>query len=215
MLGALAAAASVSGYVLAQDHVAASAEAQLRDQAAAFDAGKVDLPPTHASQNAVPRVRFADALMSARVAQRLAIGDARRAPLLDRAAAELSTLQSARPYWGERAATLAFVEMLRSGDSSPAALNALSESYREAPYLRQSGSWRVEYGLRQWEQLDAETQAHLLDEAVWLSRDDVKILNGMLDAMRGTQAYRGFMTRWVISRRDDADFGPVNGLPPQ
>jgi hypothetical protein len=215
MLGALAAAASVSGYVLAEEHIAATAEARLRDQTAAFDAGTVTLPPADTPRGSVPRVRFADALMSARAAQRLNLGDARRGPLLDRASTELSELEGARPYWGERDAAIAFVETLRSGDTSPTALHALSQSYREAPYLRQSGSWRVEYGLREWENLDSEARAHLLDEAVWLSRDDVRVLNGTLDAMRGTQAYRGFMTRWVISRRDDADFGPVDGLPPQ
>jgi hypothetical protein len=203
----LAALIAWSATILVQERVVTGAEERLDRQTAAIAGDKpvIPPPPEPLAASAPPRALLADALLRARAAQPLGEGAERRS-LIDQAADELTAAAGARPYWGERQATVAFVQTLRDGDDSTPALQSLGRSYDVTPYLVHAAPWRVAFGVRHWNMVAAATRDHIVDEAVWISRVDPKTLDGIFGLFRGTAAYEPFLRRWLTARRGDADF---------
>lgn len=167
------------------------------------------LPPQSA------RAILADILLRARAAQFMRDDDPRRVLLLGQAQAQLDRIEGAHPYWGEYWAVRAFVMAMLKGDRSSDTVGAFNRSYRETPYIYQSADWRVDYALRNWGSLSPDIRPHAIREMVWLARREFTDRDRLIPQIRETDAYRLFMIEWLAVRSRDADFSPVEGLPPQ
>lgn len=147
-----------------------------------------------------PRAIFAEALATARAAQRERDAQERR-DLLDDADRRATMAASARPAWGEAWALAAWVRGLRDGSDSAAARDALSASYRATPFLRHAGAWRVGRAFATFDLLNAQVRARAVREAVWLMRIDPDLVAPVMASARGSSAYRPVLLEW---RRDRA-----------
>ncbi len=152
-----------------------------------------------------PRAQIADALTLARAAS-VATSEAERQRQLGEAGRLLASANALRPDWAEGQVSASFVSSLRTGEPAKRlAAQQLAASYRAAPFLRDSGLWRVREGLSSWSQLPAWSQSRLVDEGVWLARLNDPLRADVFDMVRGSPAYPAFARRWLELRQGDAD----------
>jgi hypothetical protein len=127
----------------------------------------------------------------------------RRAAMLDRAAAAIATLQVRRPDWGDAAVAEAFVASQRHGIGDARTIDALSRSYRAAPFLHEAAAWRVHVGALAWDHVPPATRGAIAAEAVWLSRFSPQDHDAVFALMRRSGGYRAFLLEWRKLRATD------------
>ncbi|MDZ7281830.1 hypothetical protein N4G62_07300 [Sphingomonas sanguinis] len=152
-----------------------------------------------------PRAQVAGALILARAAT-VATNETERQTQLGDAGRLLASANARRPDWAEGQVSASFVSSLLAGEAAKRlAARQLADSYRAAPFLRDSGLWRVREGLSSWSQLPAWSQSRLVDEGVWLARLNDPLRADVFDMVRGSPAYPAFAQRWLELRQGDAD----------
>lgn len=92
-----------------------------------------------------------------------------RASFLSRAQSRLSHVLALRPEAGQATLLRAYAVGLRSGRGTPEVTRLVAESYRQAPFLRDEGEWRVRYVTTHWIDADAVLRRRSVEEALWLS----------------------------------------------
>ena len=139
-----------------------------------------------------------------------------RRAVLDTAILAIMRARPRRLYWGEASAILAYARSQRDGIAAPATLASYAQSYRETPYLPNSGPWRIDYGFANWDRLAPDTRTALVNEAVWYARKGPGQRHAVFDRVRASSvgAYVVFMKVWLASRVGDADFVPLDGETP-
>lgn len=147
---------------------------------------------------AAPRAQLATAIFLARRAHSLP-PEARRADI-DRGRTAVRAAIGARPHWAEAWVALAYLESLGGAERSPWAVSALAASYRDAPFIKGSASWRAGFGLRHWLSLTPQTQVRVVDEAVWIAMQDGRARVALLALARKGPAYQPFLRRWHEAR---------------
>jgi hypothetical protein len=113
------------------------------------------------------RLKVLDALILARRASAAPL--ASRAALLDRAGALLVAARTERPGFAQATLVEAYLSGVRNGGADPAIMALLTCSYRESPFLKDGGEWRIRYAVGHWAQLDLDLRDRVIEEAVWLS----------------------------------------------
>lgn len=130
---------------------------------------------------------------------------------------DLETARAARPIWGDAATVLAYARTLENPVSMSAVASALSESYRDAPYVKDVARWRIETGLWCWQFLPAPARERLVAEAVWYVRLRPHERVAIFRLMRLSPAYQPFLLAWHAVRSEDSDWGrdraPTPALP--
>jgi len=161
-------------------------------------------PPSLVNDPGSPaaRVGLLHALRLAQAAEPMSAGP-RRQQLLDRAIQGVGQASHKRPAWGEAELVTAYAHALRDGLDDPRTWQALSASYRNAPFLRQAAAWRVAAALACWSRLSKQTQRAVVEEAVWISRIAPDTHPATLALMRGSDAYMAFVLRWRELRATD------------
>jgi hypothetical protein len=113
------------------------------------------------------RLKVFDALFLARQASAAPL--ANRGALLDRADALLSVAITQRPGFAQATLVQAYLSGVRHGGADPAIGALLKRSYRESPFLKGEGEWRIRYAVAHWLQIDDDLRDRVIEEAVWLS----------------------------------------------
>jgi hypothetical protein len=124
-----------------------------------------------------------------------------RALALSNAGGFLAQAQSARPVWPSLRVAEAYQAMLLPGQQQKA-LTAFAASYAGGRFLPYEGLWRVAFGVRHWQQLDAKTRASMLEEAVLLTRMDGGLRRQIEAILGDSPAAVGFQLRLAAARRD-------------
>jgi hypothetical protein len=156
-----------------------------RDLAIAQQADYRAAAPPLFDQNALPaRAALLHSLALTQAAINVANADD-KSQLLDAANRMADQADSGRPGWGEVSVARAYVAVANGQATDSATIRLFAQSYAEAPYLRGAVVWRLRYGGALWDRLDTATQAHVLDEAIWLS------LLGPANYMRAHSALQG------------------------
>lgn len=151
----------------------------------------------------VPTARLlaTDALFLARQAAYLPPGRRREAMLMRAQRLSLAARQE-RPHWGEGWVIAAFVASLRSPTDHEQERRALIRSYADAPFLEQSGYWRVERTIAHWDAMPPSTRNRMIDEAAWLLlRGEVENRTRLFGIVRASPAYRPAFMRWYALRQ--------------
>ncbi len=91
-----------------------------------------------------------------------------RGILLAQARRYVQVAEHVRPHWGEMWVVKAFVYSLSSREFSAIERDALIHSYLDAPYLHNSGRWRAQRSLVEWDALPRFVQDRVAKETVWL-----------------------------------------------
>jgi len=92
--------------------------------------------------------------------------------LTDEAEWRLTRALSVQPASGSWWTWLAYARSLRTGDAA-GVVDALTHSYQAAPFLAEEGPWRARTAALNWDRLGRPTQAHLIDEVIWMRDVDV------------------------------------------
>jgi hypothetical protein len=197
--------AIAGAFELATEQRVSLSESIVATQAAAITRGAVWSPPLLGNALDQPaRALVADALIRARVAQREANPE-QRARTIGEARDLITRAESLRSDWPEALTVEAYIDSLDHGPLSPETMDALARSYLAAPFLRETGPWRVQAGLKGWARLSEKTQRSVVDEAVWIGRLSKPQGQVIFALARDSGAYVPFMRRWAIERTGDAD----------
>ena len=113
------------------------------------------------------RLMVFDALSLTRQASAAPLED--RAALLERAEALLASASAQRPGFAQATLVQAYLSGVRGSGADPAIRVLLKRSYRESPFLKGEGEWRIRYAVAHWVQIDNELRDRVIEEAIWLS----------------------------------------------
>ncbi len=145
--------------------------------------------------NAVARGALANAMILAQTAQfQPDIRIKARTTALARD--DIEHALAARPTWGEAWMVKSYIAAVEAGSASPEALDALTRSYEQAPFLRHAADWRVAFSFQYWNALSPATRRHAVDEAVWAGALDGALRVRFFQLARGSQAYPVLASRW-------------------
>jgi hypothetical protein len=113
------------------------------------------------------RLKVLEALILARQASAAPV--ASRGLLLGRAGALLAVADTERPGFAQATLVEAYLSGVRNGGADPAISALLKRSYRENPFLKDEGEWRIRYAVEHWTGIDRDLRARVIEEAAWLS----------------------------------------------
>ena len=138
-------------------------------------AGRVDAPLQETLEGCAygcnPRMHLALARLIALDAVS-ARDSGRREASLRTAEHQVTQALASRPGWGQAFIELSFIRRLRFGARAPATRQALTASYRAAPYLQNAAPWRAELARYNWAELSPIEREAVLREAFWYAEED-------------------------------------------
>jgi len=207
-------ASAWSAALLWDEGAVAGAALRLERHWALADAGRmagIEAPTPPASAN--PRALLADALLRLRLAEPMAPG-AERAMLIEQAGTAIEAAMPARPWFGEAWMLEAYRQSLIGPAGHQGFARALERSYADAPYLKESGGWRVSSAFAAWGLISPEARRAAVREAVWLARMNKDNHAQVVGRARQSDGYVPFMVEYMQSRSGDADFAPIQGAAP-
>jgi hypothetical protein len=185
------------GHILSKELVVVKLESRMERQTGLLNRRETDVVASiYATPSyAVARGALANAVTLAQAAQFQPDTNA-KARNIALARDDIDLALTVRPAWGEAWMTKSYIAAIDKGPDSTEALEALTRSYEQAPFLRHAADWRVTLSFDQWKALSPAARTHAVDEAVWAGALDGALRVRFFQLARNSAAYPALANRW-------------------